>query len=83
MIDVSAASPQAIEATSKQLGIGFHLGALVLILAFSIFNYVAQPSTLLFRFLWLIVDLLLCVLSGSGMLAEYVFTEHLWQIVYF
>lgn len=78
MIDVAESSIQGIDSISQQLSIGIHIGALMLILGFSIFSCVMHPSALMFRFCWLTFDLLLCILAGSGVLAKYVFDQHPW-----
>lgn len=54
-----------------QISIGMQVAGLSLILLFAIFSYLATPTIMMARFSWLMVDLILCILSGSGILAKY------------
>jgi signal transduction histidine kinase len=78
LIDVAKSTPDGLITITQQLGIGIHIGALLLMLAFSLFNFVMQPSTLMYRFCWLTLILILSILGGSGLLAKYVFNQHPW-----
>jgi signal transduction histidine kinase len=84
LLDVIKLTPKDIMAVNQQLGIGIHIGALILILAFALFNFVMHPSALMYRFCWLTFVLILGILGGSGLLAKYVFDQHPWlNIVFF
>lgn len=84
LIDVAKLTPDSLMAVNQQLGIGIHVGALLLILAFSLFNFVMQPSALMYRFCWLTSILILSILGGSGLLAKYIFNQQPWlDIVFF
>ena len=74
-IEVSDWNPGSLDQINQQLGMGIQLGALSLILAFSIVSYLANPNVLMFRFCWLMLNLLICTLAGSGILAKYIFYE--------
>lgn len=78
LINVAALNQAGLDSMSQQFGIGIHIGAILLILAFSIFNYLIHPSRLMFRFCWLTVVILLGILGGSGILAKYVFEQLPW-----
>ena len=79
LIEVSQWDLNSLELLNQQLGMGVQIGALSLILAFSLVSYLANPNTLMFRFFWLMLNLLLCTLAGSGMLAKYVFFQWPWM----
>jgi signal transduction histidine kinase len=60
---------------NQQLGLGIQLGALLLILSFSLISYVLNRNILMGRFSILMLNLLLCTLAGSGLLAKYIFEQ--------
>lgn len=55
------------------LGIGVQVGILFAILAFSLVSAVLNPTTIMARFSISAANLILCLLSGSGILAIYIF----------
>jgi signal transduction histidine kinase len=57
------------------LGIGTQIGILVTILVFSLVSLCLNPTVVLARFNLYIANLILCLLSGSGILALYVFKQ--------
>lgn len=59
-----------------QIGIGIQVGALLLILAFSVFSYWITPNLVMGRFCLLMIVLALCTLSGSGILAKLALVSH-------
>ena len=79
LIEVSQWDLNSLEQLNQQLGMGLQIGALSLILGFSLISYLANPNTLMFRFVWLMLNLLLCTLAGSGLLAKYVFNQWPWM----
>lgn len=78
LIEVSQWDLNSLEQLNQQLGMGLQIGALSLILGFSLISYLVNPNTLMFRFVWLMLNLLLCTLAGSGLLAKYVFNQWPW-----
>lgn len=77
-IDVSEWDLSGLEQLNQQIGMGIQIGALGLILTFSLISYLANPNVLMFRFFWLMLNLLLCTLAGSGILAKYFFAQLPW-----
>ena len=77
-INVSEWDVRDLELLNQQLGLGIQIGALSLILIFSLISFLANPNVLVFRFIWLMLNLLLCTLAGSGILAKYFFTQSPW-----
>jgi len=78
LIDVAEFDQQGLESMSQLMGMGIHIGAMALILIFAVFNYWMNPNVIMFRFCWLMIDVLLCILSGTGILAKYVFDQQPW-----
>lgn len=74
-IDVFDLDQNQIRNFSPDLGIGIHVGILLLLCAISLANYFIYPGALTFRFACLMFNALLCMLGGSGILAKYVFAE--------
>jgi signal transduction histidine kinase len=63
--------------SANLLGIGAQIGILIAILFFALVSAVLNPSALMARFCVSILNLLVCVLAGSGILAIYVFRQNL------
>ncbi len=72
VIDVSDAHGYPEESL---LGIGIQLGALILILVFSMVSWTLNPTSLMFRFSCLMLTVVLGMLAGTGILAKYVFAN--------
>jgi len=73
-----SASPEknsVMQVSEKVLGIGAQVGILFAVLVFSIVNFVLNPSTIMARFGVSVANLILCTLSGSGILALYVLKQ--------
>lgn len=83
LLDVVDFSLAGVDSISQQLEIGVHIGALLLVLIFSVFSYLINRDTMMFRFSCLTLDLLMCILSGSGFLAKYIFSQQPWLDVMF
>lgn len=74
-LEVFDLNPSQISNISPDIGIGIHVGILLLLCAICIANYFVYPSALTFRFACLMLITLLCMLGGSGILAKHVFVE--------
>lgn len=73
-----SASPKAnsgIQTSERALGIGAQVGILFAILVFSIVSFGLNPSTVMARFGVSVANLILCTLSGSGILALFLFKQ--------
>lgn len=64
--------------TNWGIGIGIQLGGLMIILLFAIYGYLHNPSAVMWRFCLLMLTLLLCTLSGSGITAKYFLADFPW-----
>lgn len=64
--------------TNWGIGIGIQLGGLMIILLFAIYGYLHNPSAVMWRFCLLMLTLILCTLSGSGITAKYFLTDLPW-----
>ena len=64
-----------LRSSEHLLGIGTQIGILVAIFAFSIVSLGLSPSTVMARFSVSVANLILCLLSGSGILAIYLFPQ--------
>ncbi len=67
-----------LRSTDWALGIGLQLGGLILIFLFAAYSYLYTPTATLGRFCLLILSLVLCTLSGSGILAKSLFINTPW-----
>ncbi|MFM7009960.1 MAG: hypothetical protein ACKO0Z_11630, partial [Betaproteobacteria bacterium] len=74
-IEVFDWNPSYLSNFFPDLGIGIHVGILLLLCAICLANYFIYPGVLTFRFTCLMFNALLCMLGGSGILAKYVFVE--------
>lgn len=74
-INVFDFNPNQINDFFHEIGIGIHVGILLLLSAISIVNYFIYPGVLTFRFSILMLITLLSMLGGSGILAKYVFAD--------
>lgn len=63
--------------SANLLGIGAQIGTLNAILFFALVSVALNPSVLMARFSISILNLLVCVLAGSGILASYIFKQNL------
>ncbi len=64
-----------LRSSEHLLGIGTQIGILIAIFAFSIVSLGLSPSTVMARFSVSVANLILCLLSGSGILAIYLFPQ--------
>lgn len=64
-----------LQPSEHLLGIGAQIGILVTILVFSLVSLALNPTVVMVRFNVYIVNLILCILSGSGILALFVFKQ--------
>lgn len=61
---------------NQQLGIGIQVGALLFVLLFLITAHTLNPRLKLGRFTVLMAIVLMCYLSGSGIISEYLLRDH-------
>lgn len=64
--------PWPAQGLLSQVWLGMHLGILLLILAYAVASYAIQPSELMKRFSTFMAVVVLAMLSGSGIMAQYV-----------
>lgn len=64
-----------LRSSEHLLGIGAQIGILIAIFAFSLVSLGLSPSTVMARFSVSVANLILCLLSGSGILAIYLFPQ--------
>jgi len=74
-ISVSSKTDSGIQVSERALGIGTQVGTLFAILVFSIVSFGLNPSTVMARFGVSVANLILCTLSGSGILALFLFKQ--------
>lgn len=65
-----------INKNNQQLGIGIQVGALIFVLLFLVTAHTLNPRLKLGRFTILMAIVLMCYLSGSGIISEYLLTDH-------
>ena len=71
-----AVEPWPTSNIQSQLGLGLHLGALVLILLYASSSYLLSPNPLMGRFTLFLTCSFLSVLAGCGFLAHTFFINH-------
>lgn len=64
-----------LQPSTHLLGIGAQIGILLTILIFSLVSLAMNPTVVMARFNVYIANLILCILSGSGILALFVFKQ--------
>ena len=64
-----------LQPSAHLLGIGAQIGILLTILVFSLVSLAMNPTVVMARFNVYITNLILCILSGSGILALFVFKQ--------
>ena len=74
-VSVTSWPNSTLRPSEHLLGIGAQLGILLTIFAFSLVSLGFNPSAVMARFNVYIVNLIGCILSGSGILALYVFKQ--------
>ena len=74
-ISASSGPSPGIQASERLLGIGAQVGILFAILVFSIVSFGLNPSAVMARFGVSVANLILCTLTGSGILALYIFRQ--------
>ncbi|WP_353431452.1 ATP-binding protein [Polynucleobacter sp. MWH-UH23A] len=74
-VSVIAWPNPTLQPSGHLLGIGAQIGILGTIFAFSLVSLIANPTIVMARFNAYIANLILCILSGSGILALYVFKQ--------
>lgn len=74
-VTVSPRSDSTMGTSKHLLGIGIQIGILLAIFVFSLGNLVLNRTTIMARFSISVANLILCLVSGSGILAIYVFPQ--------
>lgn len=74
-ISVTPFSNARQSSSERLLGLGAQLGVLAAILVFAIVSLSLNPTVVMARFSVSMANLLLCILSGSGILAIYLFKQ--------